>query len=131
MARVRERVRRHRAKNRDKINKRHRDRMKSDPEYCLRINLRNRLQQAQKKNYKKGMAVNLLGISIKEFKAYIESQFQPGMSWSNHGEWHLDHIISLSSGNLFDSKFLEIVCNYKNIRPLWAFDNLSKGGKCE
>lgn len=31
-----------------------------------------------------------------EFKNHIENLFLEGMSWDNHGEWHIDHIIPVS-----------------------------------
>jgi hypothetical protein len=36
---------------------------------------------------------NILNLSIEDLKKHIESQFQPGMSWENYGEWHIDHVI--------------------------------------
>jgi len=33
----------------------------------------------------------LLGINRQGFKQYMENLFKPGMTWENHGEWHLDH----------------------------------------
>jgi len=49
------------------------------------------------------------------------------MSWDNYGEWHLDHVQPLSSFDLTDRvDFLE-ACNWLNIQPLWAEDNLKKG----
>src|SRR5437588_7879678 len=44
------------------------------------------------KGVKAGSAVRDLGCSITEFRDYIAAKFTSGMSWDNHGEWHLDHI---------------------------------------
>ena len=55
---------------------------------------------------------------------HIEKQFQPGMTWFNHGHWHLDHIIPLSSART--DKQLEMLFRWKNVRPLWAEANLKK-----
>ena len=53
------------------------------------------------------------------------------MSWSNYGEWHIDHIIPLSSFDLMDrEQFLEAV-NYRNLQPMWADDNRKKSNKYE
>jgi hypothetical protein len=49
------------------------------------------------------------------------------MSWDNHGEWHIDHIIPLSSAK--NESDLYKLFHYTNLQPLWAFDNLSKGNK--
>lgn len=57
----------------------------------------------------------------------MESLFEDGMSWDNHGEWHIDHIKPVS---LFNPKEKASVVNsLKNLQPLWAHENLSKGNK--
>lgn len=69
----------------------------------------------------------ILGCTIEEFRNYIESKFQEGMSFDNYGEWHLDHIKPLA---LADTKEDVIkLCHYTNFQPLWAEDNLMKGCK--
>jgi hypothetical protein len=57
----------------------------------------------------------------------MESLFKEGMTWDNHGEWHIDHIIPISSGKTED----EVVklCHYTNLQPLWKTENLLKGDK--
>lgn len=73
--------------------------------------------------------IKLLGYSADELKEHIQSQFQPGMSWDNHGDWHIDHIIPVTK---FDSDSpINEVCALGNLQPLWAFDNLSKSNKLE
>jgi hypothetical protein len=70
-----------------------------------------------------------LGCSIKEFKNYIESKWQKGMSWSNNTirGWHMDHIIPLSSAKT-EQDIIKL-CHYTNVQPLWAKENLSKADK--
>jgi hypothetical protein len=77
-----------------------------------------------KKNSK---TMQILGCTIQEFKLHIESQFKEGMSWDNRSEWHIDHIMPLSMAKTED----EIVRlnHYKNLRPLWAYENLAKSDK--
>jgi hypothetical protein len=80
---------------------------------------------------KSGSAVRDLGCSFEKLKRHLESQFQPGMTWKNYGlhGWHIDHIKPLVLFDLTNRKqFLE-ACNYKNLQPLWAKENLSKKGK--
>jgi hypothetical protein len=69
----------------------------------------------------------MLGVSYPEFISYFERLFVEGMSWDNHGEWHIDHIIPLSSVNTEEE--LIKLCYYTNLQPLWAEDNLKKGSK--
>lgn len=73
----------------------------------------------------------IIGYTREDLVARIEMQFSKGMSWNNHGEWHIDHITPLSemikSGCLSPSKINAL----DNLRPLWASENLSKGARLE
>jgi hypothetical protein len=94
----------------------------------LALNLRGRLSQAFRNGYKTGSAVRDLGCSIEEFRIYLESKFQEGMSWDNYGRdgWHMDHILPLCRFDLSDEVQLKKACHYTNLQPLWAKDNLEK-----
>jgi hypothetical protein len=48
------------------------------------------------------------------------------MSWDNYGEWQIDHIKPLSKFDLTDRQQLHEACNFNNLQPLWAEDNLAK-----
>lgn len=109
-----------------KVNRKQRE---TKPEAKLRHNIRNRIKRAFKGNYQSGSAIQLIGCSVEEVKKYLESQFLPGMSWENYGEWHIDHIIPLSAFNLSNEEEAKKACNYKNLQPLWAKDNLEKSNK--
>ena len=52
----------------------------------------------------------------------MASKFLEGMSWDNHGEWHIDHIRPISSfpTNSPPSEVHALA----NLQPLWAKDNL-------
>jgi hypothetical protein len=65
------------------------------------------------KEVKKPSCVKLIGCNSSGFKQFIESQFEPGMSWSNHGTlWTVDHIVPLKFNT-------PEVYRYTNCRPLW------------
>ena len=49
------------------------------------------------------------------------------MSWSNFGECHIDHKIPISWGKTEDD--IIKLNHYKNLQPLWAEENLSKGNR--
>ena len=51
------------------------------------------------------------------------------MKWSNYGKWHIDHIKPMSKFNLMKIEDQYKCCNYKNLQPLWAEENLSKGDR--
>ena len=105
------------------------NRRSTDLNFRLRNALRCRLYSAIKNNQKVGSAVSDLGCSVGELRIHLESKFQPGMSWENYGDWHIDHIIPLCYFDLSDRKQFLQACNYSNLQPLWEIDNLSKGGK--
>jgi len=122
-------------KNIDKITSYQREyiknRIKTDVSYALKKALRKRLLCAVRNNHKAGSAVSDLGCTIEELKLYLESKFQPGMSWDNWAKygWHIDHVVPLSSFDLTDPEQLKKACHYTNLQPLWAKDNLTKGNK--
>jgi len=115
----------------EKNRKREKEKIKNDINYKLKSLLRHRLYLALKGNFKSGSAVRDLGCTIPVLKTYLESKFQSGMSWDNWTAdgWHIDHIKPLSSFDLTDRNQLLEACNYTNLQPLWAKDNLSKGAK--
>jgi hypothetical protein len=97
----------------------------------LATRLRNRINRAIECDLKSGSAVSDLGCSIEEFKVYLESKWQEGMTWENHAVdgWHIDHIIPLSYFDLTNREQFLKACHYTNMQPMWAKDNLSKGNK--
>jgi len=113
--------------NREKLNKKVLYRYKNDIFFKLKCNLRSRTRLAFKaKKWNKGKGTEiLLGASFEIVKLHIERKFTSGMNWDNQGEWHIDHIIPLSSANT-EAELLKL-CHYRNLQPLWAVDNLSKG----
>lgn len=121
--------------NREKVQARHtiyrRNKRKTDHEYRMRENLRRRIRFMMKNFERVGNSLALLGCSMSEFRIYIESKFQEGMSWDNYGlhGWHLDHIRPCSSFNLLNPEEQKICFHYTNLQPLWAKDNLRKSDK--
>jgi hypothetical protein len=78
---------------------------------------------------KRSRSCVILGCSWSEFSNHIESMFSIGMSWANHGDWEIDHIIPISSA---ESECDVIRLNhFTNLRPLWKRDNRAKGAKME
>lgn len=120
---ISDRNRRWRATNPDKA------RMQRQKEDRLAKNLRSRLNQAVRGGFKAGSAVRDLGCSIDEFRAHIEAQFLPGMSWDNWGKWHIDHVLPLAWFDLTDRVQFLTAAHYTNMQPLWAVNNLSKGSR--
>ena len=103
-------------------------RYETDMKYKLTRLIRTRISNSLKST-KPSSSITVLGCTVTELIKSLESKFQPGMTWENHGEWHIDHIDPISSFDL--SKLDEFLkaCHYTNLQPLWAIDNLRKGSK--
>ena len=120
-----------RPKVRERRLKRRKERLKTDPFFRLKLNLRQRLNSFVKKGRAKkhGKSNELIGCDWSFFKSYLENKFKKGMTWKNYGKWHIDHIKPMSKFNLFDPKEQFICCNYKNLQPLWDYENRLKSDK--
>lgn len=92
-------------------------------------NCRTRIYKALKHNRKSQSTLELIGCSLDHLKLHLESQFHAGMTWDNHGEWHIDHKIPCSSFDLTKSEEQKKCFHFTNLQPLWAEDNLSKAAK--
>jgi len=107
----------------------------TNPAYKIKYNIKSRLGLLLKKQKitKRERTVDYIGCSFEEFKNHLEKQFQPGMSWENRTEWHIDHIIPVNyfvkNFDFSDINVQKKCWHYTNLRPLWKFDNLSKGTK--
>tara|TARA_R110002153_G_scaffold183845_1_gene337054 strand:- start:589 stop:1236 length:648 start_codon:yes stop_codon:yes gene_type:complete len=112
--------------------KRIRERLDTEPLFRFQINVRSNIKQAWDRALKgsvikESKSLDILGCSIEFFVSYISDQFTEGMTLDNCGEWHLDHIIPISTAKTEED--VVRLCHYSNYQPLWAADNLSKGAK--
>ena len=115
----------------ERIRKIRMHRYKTDPIYLIKNRIRTRMHVYVKRGLaeKKVQTNVLIGCSWKHLKNHLEKKFEPGMKWSNYGKWHIDHFKPMSHFNLFDIQEQLKCCNYKNLQPKWAEDNLSKGDR--
>jgi len=110
---------------------RHHERMR-EPEYRLRINLRQRCKNAIINGYKAESTLALLGCTWQHAPEHIEAQFIDGMTWDNYGEyWQLDHIIPCAAYDLREPAEQYRCFNFRNLRPLEATANISKKDKLD
>lgn len=116
------------------LNKNRNENLQKNTEKLLIHNLRNRTRlvlnnfyDTKKKMYKNNHLIDFLGCTPEYLKNHLQKQFCHGMSWKNHGLWHIDHIKPLSSAKNVDEIYN--LCHYTNLQPLWAFDNLKKADK--
>ena len=116
-------------KNQEKINRYRSNKLNTDIDFKLSHYLRARIRLALKGNPKLSTTMKLIGCHIDLLKLHLQSKFKPGMSFSNYGKWHIDHIIPCARFDLTKKSEQEICFNYKNLQPLWAEENCSKGTK--
>jgi len=104
------------------------------PKHRLNLNISSAICRSLKAGDKGGRSWQaLVGFTLTDLMAHLAAQFSPGMSFDNHGEWHIDHVRPLCSFEFQtsdDPQFREAWA-LSNLRPLWAKDNLSKGGRWE
>lgn len=102
-------------------------------DFRLKSNLRSRLSGVIKKrcNVKGSLVFEYLGCSSEEFRTYLESKFEEGMTWENYGlkGWEIDHILPISSA-LTHEEFKKL-SHYTNLQPLWMKQNRSKSDSFE
>lgn len=96
-----------------------------DPDQAFLRGLRVRITNSINRRYKKNdKAETLLGTTIDGVRKHLESLFEPGMSWSNFGEWHIDHICPCSQAQ--SEQELIKLQHYRNLRPMWKAENFAK-----
>jgi HNH endonuclease. len=109
------------------------DKRKNSVSYRLHNTLSKNLSRSLKTGKGGRKTFDLLGFNVDQLRSHLEKQFESGMSWENYGEWHIDHIIPVKAFNFertedFDFKQCWAL---KNLRPLWAVANISKGAKLD
>ena len=110
-------------KEKDRQYRKWKQKWKNDEVFAMKVRLRNLIRNSfRKQGYSKFemKTENIVGMNYYNFKEYMESMFVDGMSWDNRGEWHIDHIIPLSSASSYDE--LVKLCHYSNLQP---FANLN------
>ena len=114
-----------------KVQKNAKKRRETDPLFKLKAYVRSRINDFLKvRNMRKSNGTFvIIGCTPEFLKNYLEKKFKPGMSWQNHTKtgWHIDHIIPLASSKT-PEETLKLM-HYTNLQPLWAIDNMKKGGR--
>ena len=109
------------------MNKYIKNKYHNDINFKLRALHRSRTNIALKNNSKHFSSRESLGCSIKNYKEYLENQFDSNMNWENWGPyWEIDHIIPLNTFDLSKRSNQLIGFNFKNTRPLEKSLNRSR-----
>ena len=98
----------------------------------MSANIRQSLKKISQSKKKKSWE-SVVGYTVEDLRAHLESQFLPGMGWHNIGEWHIDHISPLSAAcfKSADDPAFRKVWALSNLRPLWGRLNLIKGPRTD
>jgi hypothetical protein len=101
---------------------------RSNPVFRLRQAISLRIYKSLK-GHCRYRTMALTGCKLEFLKGWLESRFQPGMSWENYGRhgWHVDHVIPCKAFDLSNPVEIKQCFHYSNLQPLWAKDNLRKG----
>jgi len=101
------------------------------PEYVVNYRMSGRMYHALRRGKEGRTWREAVDYSLADLIAHLERQFLKGMGWHNMGEWHIDHIVPLVSFQItgFDDPSFRRAWALSNLRPLWAKDNVSKGGR--
>ena len=136
----------YRQENKDKINAYYKNRRENDAAYNLRRIVSSSILTMIKSHgsSKKGSIISCLSYTMQELKEHIEKQFEPWMTWNNHGKydavtwndndqltwtWQLDHIIphsDLSYTSMKDQNFQKVWA-LSNLRPYSSKQNVLDG----
>jgi hypothetical protein len=139
-------VKQYRQNNKKIINNRKKNKRASDPAYRLRHYISTRIRKIIKQSggTKNTSCLKHLPYSFQQLKEHIENQFEPWMTWNNHGVynpniwidndtatwvWSLDHIVpqsDLSYTSMEDDNFKKCWA-LENLRPLSAKQNFLDG----
>lgn len=118
--------------NIQKIIARRKKRAEKDPVFATKERVRGLIKQCIRSktgSNKTCTTSEILGCTVLEFKIHLERQFTAGMGWHNMADWHIDHIVPVSSASTPE----EVIAlnHFTNLRPMWASDNLKKSNKME
>lgn len=109
---------------------------KNDPKFKVEAAIRSGVNKGIRKGSKSARRTfEVLGYSLDTLMRHLEKQFDPGMTWDNHGihGWHIDHKIPLDVHNYEtpDDVDFKKAWALKNLRPMWGVENISKHAKLD
>lgn len=106
-------------------------RQRRDPRRRFAMAVRTAVNNSLKERRKSSSTYAALGYTKEELARHLERQFVRGMTWENYGDWHVDHIVPLSSFDIdgTNCKDFRAAWALGNLRPLWATENILKRDK--
>lgn len=146
---IKENRRNYNLQNRGMINKYQRTKYENNSAFKLRQIISSSIRKILKINgMSKGGSsfIQSIGYTIQELRDHLEKQFEPWMTWHNHGKydvktwddvdsntwtWQIDHIVPHSTFNytsMKDQTFKDC-WRLSNLRPLSAKQNIKEGNR--
>lgn len=105
----------------------------TDPNWVFAQKVRSKMRLLVRGHRKSASTEKLLGCTILAFKSYLESLWEPWMSWANYGnkagQWCIDHIFPVEAFDLSDPVAQRVCFHYTNQRPLGVKENREKWHK--
>ena len=136
LEKVKQQKKRYKLDNADKIKQYYNDIKNNNPSQYLAILQRGQIKRCMKLTdcEKKGHSTRYLGCSHKDFDNFIKIKMD---NWNTdnpenimtYNNIHIDHIKPISRFDFVDDNELLDCCNYTNLQPLLAIDNLRKNNK--
>ena len=112
---------------------------RENPQYRIGSKISNGIYNAMKKrsSSKKGRSSfnDILSYSVEDLLCHLESLFEEGMTWENHGQgedkWQIDHVIpdSWFDYENFEDEEFQKSWALENLQPMWANENISKNNR--
>ena len=124
----------HKTEKREWYKKWIKEKRATEPKYALRHNIEVALRTSLKENKAGRQWETLLGFTVDQLKKHLEKLFTPEMNWNNYGTyWQIDHKVPIAVFNFErpDDIDFHLCWSLKNLQPLEASENMSKGAKIE
>lgn len=118
--------------NKPRVREYQRRKWKTRPDHRVRVSISAGIRKALKAGKSRRSWQRLVGYSVAELMRHLERQFLRGMTWENYGPvWHIDHIVPVKAfrAESVDSPEFRACWALSNLRPMWAIENVSKGGR--
>jgi hypothetical protein len=110
------------------------ERYSSDHKYRLNKRLRNAIGKHLRGEKCGRHWFDIVGWTLADLIKHIDKQLKAPLTWDNYGyAWHIDHKIPISAFNFQTAKDIDFkkAWSLKNLQPLLAHDNISKGDRLE
>ncbi len=106
---------------------------RTDVGFRILCSLRHTLWRTRSTKKRSRSCEKMLGCSLEDFRIYLESKFEVGMTWGNYGKygWHIDHIVPCALFDLTREEHRKRCFHFSNLQPMFAIENHKKAAKSD